>query len=128
MAVRLEKMNADEYQHYLSYTVKHYAEEQIKSGNWEKQEAISKATAEHEKLLPNGEKTENNYLFTIRDGQQEVGMIWLAQISAEKGFIYDINIWEGNRGKGYGKLAMEEIESAAKKIGLKKIGLHVFTQ
>lgn len=126
MTVRLEKMNSVEFQQYLSYAIKNFADEQIKSGNWEQQEAISKSTQEHEKLLPEGENTVNNHLFTIRDKNQVVGMIWLAQGINEKGFIYDINIWEGNQGKGYGKQAMKEIEIVAKKIGLKSIRLHVF--
>lgn len=75
MTVKLEKMNTIEFQQYLSYAIKNFAEEQIKSGNWEQQDAISKATEEHKKLLPDGEETENNYLFTIRDGEQEIGMI-----------------------------------------------------
>ncbi|UOR13835.1 GNAT family N-acetyltransferase [Halobacillus amylolyticus] len=126
MTVRLEQMSSEEFQQYLSFAIKHFADEQIKSGNWEPQEAISKATQEYEKLLPKGQNTENNNLFTIRDGSKEVGMIWLAQITNEKGFIYGINIWEGNQDKGYGKQAMQEIEVLAKKIGLKSIGLHVF--
>lgn len=126
MTVKLEKMNTIEFQQYLSYAIKNFAEEQIKSGNWEQQDAISKATEEHKKLLPDGEETENNYLFTIRDGEQEIGMIWLAHRTNEKGFIYDINIWEGNQGMGYGKQAMKEVERVAKNIGLKKVGLHVF--
>ncbi|MDY0393948.1 GNAT family N-acetyltransferase [Virgibacillus halophilus] len=40
--------------------------------------------------------------------------------------MYDINIWKGNQGKGYGKQAMKQIEIIAKEIGLKVIGLHVF--
>lgn len=126
MAVRLDQMNSEEFQKYLSFAIKHFADEQIKSGNWEPEEAISKATQEYERLLPEGKDTDNNYLFTIRDGSKEVGMIWLAQIKNEKGFIYDIKIWEGNQGKGYGKKAMQEIEILAKKFGLKDIGLHVF--
>lgn len=126
MTIKLEKMNAVEYQQYHSYAISNFANEQMKSGNWEQQEAINKAKQEYEKLLPAGEKTEYNYLFTIRDGNKEVGMIWLAQRTNEKGFIYDINIWKGNQGKGYGKQAMKEIETVAKKIGLKSIGLHVF--
>lgn len=126
MTVKLEKMNTVEFEQYLNYAIKNFAEEQIKSGNWEQQDAVSMATEEYKKLLPDGEKTENNYLFIIRDGKQEIGMIWLAHKTSEKGFIYDINIWEGNQGKGYGKQAMKEIERVAKEIGIKKIGLHVF--
>ncbi|UJL46247.1 GNAT family N-acetyltransferase [Virgibacillus sp. NKC19-16] len=126
MDINLQKMNAVEFQQYHSYAIKNFANEQMKSGNWEQHEAMIKAKQEYEKLLPAGEKTVHNYLFTIRDGDQEVGMIWLTQRTNEKGFIYDINIWKGNQGKGYGKQAMKEIETVAKKIGLVSIGLHVF--
>lgn len=126
MTIIFEKMTSTEFRRYLEYAINNFANEQIRSGNWEQQGAINKAAEEHKKLLPNGEKTEHNYLFTIRDGNLEVGMIWLAQRSNEKGFIYDINIWEEHQGKGYGEQAMSEIETVAKRIGLKKIGLHVF--
>ncbi|WP_163527247.1 GNAT family N-acetyltransferase [Halobacillus ihumii] len=126
MTVRLEQMNSEEFQQYLNFAINHFADEQMKSGNWEPQEAISKAAQEYEKLLPNGHKTEDNHLFTIRDESKEVGMIWLAQITNEKGFIYGFNIWEENQGRGYGKQAMQEIELLAKKMELKSIGLHVF--
>ncbi|MCP3027057.1 GNAT family N-acetyltransferase [Halobacillus sp. A5] len=126
MNVKLDHMNSEEFQEYLSFAIKHFAEEHIKSGNWKPEEAISKAAEEYERLLPEGQDTENNHLFTIRDGSKEVGMIWLSQISNEKGFIYSINIWKGNQGKGYGKKAMQEIEVLANDLGLKSIGLHVF--
>lgn len=124
--VRLEEMKSNEFQRYLGYAIKNYADEHVKAGNWNELEAISNATKEFEKLLPEGEKTVDNKLFIIRDEEQEVGMIWLAQRSTERGFIYDINIWEGNQGRGYGEKAMKEIEILAKKLGLKHIGLHVF--
>lgn len=124
--VKLEEMNSSEYQKYLTYAIKNYADEHVKAGIWDEQDSISKATKEFEKILPDGEKTLNHKLFIIREEGREVGMIWLAKQSGEKGFIYDINIWEGNQGRGYGKQAMQEIELVAKKLGLKSIGLHVF--
>lgn len=114
MAIILEKMNSIEFEQYQNFAIKNFAEEQIKSGNWEEQVAISKSKEEHKKLLPDGKDTENNHLFTIRDEGIEVGMIWLKEVSNKKGFIYDINIWKGSRGKGYGKQAMKEIETTAK--------------
>ncbi len=126
MTVRLEGMSADEFQQYQSFAIKNFADEQIKSGNWEPHEAIRNAKKEYEKLLPEGQNTENHNLFMIRDGDREVGVLWIATRTDEKGFIYDINIWEENQGKGYGKKAMQEIEIFAKEIGMKSIGLHVF--
>ncbi|WP_455675655.1 GNAT family N-acetyltransferase [Pradoshia sp.] len=124
--VRLEEMKSDEFQQYLDFAIKNYAAEHVKAGNWDETEAVSKAALEYEKLLPDGEKTNNHFLFTIRDGEQDIGIIWLAKRSADKGFIYDIYIKEGNQGRGYGKKAMKEIENVAKKLGLNRIGLHVF--
>ena len=124
--VKLEKMNSNEFQRYLSFAIKNYASEHVRAGNWEESEAVDKAAQEYENLLPDGKNTTNQYLFTIRDGEHEVGIIWLAKRSAEKGFIYDIYISEENQGKGYGRKAMEEIEKEAKNLGLKSIGLHVF--
>lgn len=124
--VRLDEMNSSEFNEYLRFAVEKYADEHVKAGNWNEEEAISKATKEYERLLPEREKTENNHLFTIRDEDKEVGMIWLAQHPNDKGFIFDIHIWEGNQGRGYGKQAMKEIENVAKGLGLKNIGLHVF--
>ena len=124
--VKLQKMNSNEFQRYLSFAIKNYASEHVKAGNWDEAEAVDKAAQEYENLLPDGEKTANQYLFTIRDEDHEVGIIWLAKRSDEKGFIYDIYIREENQGKGYGKKAMEEIEKEAKNLGLKSIGLHVF--
>lgn len=119
-------MSADEFQQYLGYAIENFANEQIKSGNWKQEGAISRATEEHKRLLPDGSNTANNYLFAIRDEELKVGMVWLAKKDDNKGFIYDINIWEGNQGKGYGKQAMKQVEIIAKEIGLKMIGLHVF--
>lgn len=124
--INLTLMNADEYQRYLSCAIKTYAEEKVIAGNWKEEEALKKAEEEYTRLLPQGEKTEKNFLYTIRRDDEAVGVIWLAQKSEELGFIYDIYILEKYQGQGYAKEALKGIESVGQKLGLKKIGLHVF--
>jgi ribosomal protein S18 acetylase RimI-like enzyme len=124
--INLVLMNSDEYQKYISSAIKSYAEEKVLAGNWNQEESISKAEAEYKRLLPNGEKTESNFLYTILDEAKTIGVIWLAQLSENRGYIYDINILEEYQGFGYGKEAMKQIENVGKKLGMKKIGLHVF--
>ncbi|WP_064092310.1 GNAT family N-acetyltransferase [Rossellomorea aquimaris] len=125
--VTLQTMSSSEFQKYLDISVKDYAKEKVLSGNWEEEESLEKAKEEFAKLLPNGENTENNYLYTIlKENNQDVGIIWLAKQSSEKAFIYDIRILEEHQGKGYGKDAMKKVEEEAKQIGVQKIGLHVF--
>jgi ribosomal protein S18 acetylase RimI-like enzyme len=124
--IKLVLMNADEFQKYLSSAIQSYAEEKVLSGNWDQEESISKAEEEYNRLLPKGEKTEYNFLYTILSDDKAIGMIWLAQLSEEKGYIYDVYIEEKYQGFGYGKEAMKQIENVGQKLGIKKIGLHVF--
>jgi ribosomal protein S18 acetylase RimI-like enzyme len=124
--ITLDLMNTTEFQEYLNSAIKSYADSNVQSGNWSEQESISKATEQYAQLLPDGEKTANNKLFTIRSDGQEVGMIWLALKPNNKGFIYDIKIREDYRGRGFGKQAMEDIEKVGREFGIKSIGLHVF--
>lgn len=65
MAVKLEKMDSDEFQRYLEYAGKNYADEHIKSNDWNEQEAFNKAKKEFEELLPEKENTEDNNLLVF---------------------------------------------------------------
>jgi ribosomal protein S18 acetylase RimI-like enzyme len=124
--IKLVLMNSVEYQKYISAAIKSYAEEKVLSGNWNQEESIRKAEEEYARLLPKGEKTESNFLYTILNDDKAIGVVWLAQLSENRGYIYDINILEKFQGFGYGKEAMKQIEIVGQKLGMKKIGLHVF--
>ena len=127
--VTLKKMNKESFRKYIKSAIEDYANEKVASGNWEKEEAIHLSKESFTNLLPEEEETEFNYLFSIFNAQQIVGMIWIAQGSpnnTEKGFIYDFIIFEEYRGRGFGKEAMKALEGIAKGLGMGKIGLHVF--
>lgn len=124
--VKLVLMNSNEFQKYMSSAIDNYAKEKTLSGNWTIEESITNAELEFNRLLPEGEKTHNHYLFTIQADDHLVGMIWLAKKLDEQGFIYDINIGESHQGLGYGKETMKLIEEFSASIGIKKIGLQVF--
>jgi len=124
--VALKLMDSKEFQRFLDISVENYAREKVTSGNWTEEESISKAQDEYARLLPNGEKSENNYLYNIMDDHQAVGVMWLANKSNGEGFIFEIRILDEFQGCGFGKQAMNEIEVAAKELGMTKIGLHVF--
>jgi len=63
--LKFQKMTNDEFEDYFDSTVNKYAQEKIKSGNWNKKTAIERAKSEVNKLLPDGVETENNYLYSI---------------------------------------------------------------
>jgi len=124
--VTLRTMKSDEFQRHIITLIEGYAKDKVLAGNWCEEESIGRAKAELAKLLPTDEKTENNYLYSILNDNQVIGMIWLAQTGSEEGFIYEISIDDQFRGSGFGKEAMKQLEEVAKGLGMKKIGLHVF--
>lgn len=127
--VTLKPMNQEDFQHYIISAIELYAKDKVASGNWSKDDALNLSEKDFSHLLPQGEKSEFNYLYSIFQDELNIGMIWIAQKSPEttdEGFIYDFIISDQYRGQGYGKKAMKEIETMAKELGMKKIGLHVF--
>jgi len=128
--VRLTPMLENEFEAYLAVTVPEYAAENIRAGYWSEDGALERSRKAYDNLLPQGVKTENNYLFHIRvhETGKKVGVLWLKhEAPRPHGFIYDIRLDEAQRGKGYGKQSMLALEEFAKGLKLETIGLHVFT-
>ncbi|MHB8599336.1 MAG: GNAT family N-acetyltransferase [Ktedonobacteraceae bacterium] len=129
--IRLQPMNETEYQEYLAVSIAGYAQEHVKAGRWNAEEALQKATQEYADILTEGLHTKDQYLFTIVDEQTgtKVGMLWFA--AAERAnkpvaFVYDVIVYEPFRRRGYGEQAFLALETKARELGLKRIGLHVF--
>ncbi|HVB22597.1 MAG TPA: GNAT family N-acetyltransferase [Ktedonobacteraceae bacterium] len=132
--ILLQPMNETEYQEYLDVAIANYAQEHVRAGRWNAEDALQKATQEYADILTDGLHTKNQYLFTLVDEVDEqtatnVGMLWFAatERAGERGaFVYDVNIYEPFRRCGYGEQAFLAMETKARELGLKKIGLHVF--
>src|SRR5258706_8525314 len=122
-------MTQPEFDAFLAQAVPEYAADNVRAGYWDEAEALEKSRKEFEMLLPQGLQSENHYLYTVYNGENAVGLIWMRanmDRPTKSGFIFDIRIDEKFRGKGYGKQAMLLIEEKARELGLKSIGLHVF--
>ena len=126
---KLIPMTQPEYEVYLTHLIPDYAADNVRAGYWDESEALEKARQQTESLLPQGLQTKDHYIYTLVDGEQTVGMIWLrAQLdrAVKSGFIFDVMVDEKFRGKGYGRQLMSLIEEKARELDLKSIGLHVF--
>jgi ribosomal protein S18 acetylase RimI-like enzyme len=127
--IRLVPMTETELEMHLEKTIPEYAAENVAAGYWSEEEALERSRKAFANLLPQGVKTENNYLFRIQleESGDKIGMIWMKhETPRPHGFIYDIALDEEQRGKGYGKQTMLALEEVARELGLKTIGLHVF--
>jgi RimJ/RimL family protein N-acetyltransferase len=129
--VRLVPMNATEYQAFLDVSIREYAEDKVRAGNWRPEEALERSAQDFQKILPDGVVTRDQYLYNIEAEPlgAKVGMIWLARIMQGARpimFIYDFRTDEPFRRKGYGEQAMHAAEEQAKALGLDTLALHVF--
>lgn len=129
--IRLVPMNETEYQEYLDFAIADYAQEHVKAGRWNAENALQSATQEYQQLLPDGLHTKNQYLFTIVDELtgDKVGMLWFAvteRANEPVAFVYDVIVYEPFRRHGYGEQAFLAMETKVRELGIKRIGLHVF--
>jgi len=123
----LVPMTVPEFDAFLARAIPQYAEGKIKAGNWIESEALENSKKEYAELLPQGLESIDNCLYTLHDGSDAVGLIWMKiNRAANKAFICDLHCEEGFRGKGYGKVLMLLLEDEAREMGLKSLGLHVF--
>ena len=122
-------MTQPEFEAFLEQEIPEYAADNVRAGYWDESEALEKSRQQIESLLPQGLQTKEHYIYSLVDGEQAVGMIWLrAQLdrAVKSGFIFDVIVDEKFRGKGYGRQVMTLIEEKARELDLKSIGLHVF--
>lgn len=128
--IRLVLMDEAEFAQFQELDIPRYADENVKAGYWSSDEALEKSRQVHNRLLPDGLKTQNHLFFKIVDEHlASVGTLWLFSdfdAAQPTGFIYDLIIEEAFRQKGYGKQAMIALEGKARELGLKRLALHVF--
>jgi ribosomal protein S18 acetylase RimI-like enzyme len=121
-----------EYESWRRASIASYAEENVISGRWNREEARSRSGLEFATLLPNGLSTPGNYLYSLLDGQtsEVVGMIWFASGGQDRetkqAFVYDFEIFEAYRRRGYGTQALLRLDEQVRAMGLSSISLHVF--
>jgi len=75
--------------------------------------------------IPEGKLSEGNYVFTVWNDNEKVGVVWLADRAGEW-FIYDIEINENLRGQGLGRATMRNIEEFVRTQEGTSVSLSVF--
>jgi ribosomal protein S18 acetylase RimI-like enzyme len=129
--VKLVPMDPADFGNYLERSVVQYAQEHIKTGNWQPENALEKSRAEFNHLLPDGLQTKDQYIYSIVDEttNNKLGILWV-KISEDgtrrRAFGYDFEIYESYRGKGYGRQALVALEGILQSMNVDFMDLHVF--
>ena len=127
--VELIEMTSAQYDSFIDALLPEYADDHVRAGNWSEAEALSRAQAQIKELLPEGAATAGHHLFAVCEQGEQIGGLWFGV--RERGgqpaaFIYDIQIFEEFRRRGYGAQTLAALEEEARELGLSEISLHVF--
>lgn len=129
--VTLEPMSAQEWERWRGTAVRAYAADKVRVGTWSAEDAEARSERAFAELLPEGRDTGGHELRSIvTEAGETVGVLWFAGRTDEMGrsvaFIYDIEVHDASRGHGFGRAALQALESLARSLGYTAIGLHVF--
>jgi ribosomal protein S18 acetylase RimI-like enzyme len=127
--IRLRPMTAAEWDIWRTRIIPAYAAEHVRAGDWNAEQAESRAARETDNLLPAGVETPGMLLLSAEkpDGSL-LGMVWLAIHRPRPGaaWIYNIEVLPEHRGKGYGRALLQAAEQHSVQHGLGEVGLNVF--
>lgn len=122
--VTLSPMSADDFERWWTRIWIEYRKELISSGVTAS-EADENIAQNMTATRPDGALAAGNYVFNVLDGDAHVGVVWLADRGGAW-FIYDIEIDESQRGKGFGRATMHAIEQYVRNHQGTQVGLSVF--
>ena len=124
MSIELVQMTEAEFALWNSKVWVSYRNELIRAG-LSPEAADENVASNIAQTMPDGVLAPDNFTFSVVHENAQVGVVWLAKRSTEW-FIYDIEIFEQFRGKGFGRATMKAIESHVRQLGGTEIGLSVF--
>ena len=129
--VRFVPFTDVDFHAWLLQAIPAFALSNVEDGRWTLAESIGKSREAHVLLLPQGLQTPGQFFMHLHDadGDDRIGTLWWSE--AEKGgaleaYVYNIEIEESARRRGYARAALLELERVAREHGLQRVGLHVF--
>jgi ribosomal protein S18 acetylase RimI-like enzyme len=125
--IRLVPMETQDFAGYIEQLTRAYAADNIRVGRWSAETGLLESQIEIRRLLPSGAETPGQLFLQIvtEDSGERVGWIWLA-IEPRGAFVYDLEVFEVHRRRGYAEAAMRSMEKVARERGATKILLQVF--
>jgi ribosomal protein S18 acetylase RimI-like enzyme len=130
--VEFAPMDAATFATWREGSIRGYAEERVRSGQWAVEGALERARSDGEKLLTKGAATPGHYIRSVvalTGTKPVVGSLWWAERDhpgGRTGYIFDVGIDEAFRRQGYARAALELLSRRCREQGLRSLGLHVF--
>jgi ribosomal protein S18 acetylase RimI-like enzyme len=129
VSVELRPLRPDEFEAFAEHGRVGYVRQMVEFSGMEREAAEAKAERDYALTLPNGLETPGHWLFAVEAEGRRVGTVWFAERVLDGrtvAYLYEIEIDEAERGRGYGRAAMEAFEQEAARRGLRELELNVF--
>jgi ribosomal protein S18 acetylase RimI-like enzyme len=128
--VTLRPMTATELAERLPALIEGYADDIARAGRVPAESAREEAERQTTSLLPEGVDTRDALVLMAEDDGRPVGWIWLGLPGGTNGrdsaWVYNVEVDEGERGRGYGRAMMLAAEGELTRRGVSRLGLNVF--
>ncbi|MEU1472427.1 GNAT family N-acetyltransferase [Streptomyces sp. NPDC005761] len=123
-------MTPEEFADWEDGAIAGYAESLMTRGT-PQEAALRAARASHAAHLPQGLATEGAQLHHLVHEGEKAGFLWVARFEMHPGqvigYVFDVEVDERFRGRGYGRALMLQAERLAIGAGETRLGLHVVT-
>jgi ribosomal protein S18 acetylase RimI-like enzyme len=123
VTVLLRPIEDEEFVAWLPRLQEEYAHDLVRDYAMSAEKARAQAVAEID-----GQRPAGHSVFVIESDGEPVGHLWLSERRGDYEptlNVYDLDIDEPYRGRGYGRAAMLFAEEEARRRGLTRISLHV---
>jgi ribosomal protein S18 acetylase RimI-like enzyme len=122
----LRELENGELPGFLEAADAFYVDDLMRHGGLTEEEAREKSRRDHASLFPDGRRQDGHHVLALElpDGAR-AGYLWFAERGTTV-WLYMVEIAPELRGRGLGRLAMQEFEARARELGAEKVALNVF--
>jgi ribosomal protein S18 acetylase RimI-like enzyme len=129
MDITLRPATEEEFAGWRDRQMADYAAEIAASGSLPPEAAREKAERDTARTLSAGVNTPGQWIFRLLAGEKPVGWLWLGVAppggDPAMAWVYQVEVDEPMRGRGYGRAAMRLAEQEARSRGMTSVGLNV---
>lgn len=124
--MRVLRSSPRDYASHMGILRRDYPVSNAEAHGMSLEDARKASAQEFRHLLPKGQQTPGQHFYALYTGERKVGYLWLMEAPNKTLFISDIYVFSQYRSKGLGAKAMKWVEGKARKLGSKRVRLHVF--
>jgi ribosomal protein S18 acetylase RimI-like enzyme len=120
-------MPADRLPGWIQAGHEQYIESRMRAGE-SREVAEARARASREENFPGDQPLDSHRVFDVVVDDHAVGQLWIGPLDGRPAdyWVYDIEIAEEHRRRGYARRALELGEFEARALGATSLGLNVF--